>query len=76
MGLLKLRNMERFDFVVRHKTDCYRAFKLGVGHRDYKSSEGLKLINMARKELNYSPRTYSGDIYVNLWKMYKEICVE
>lgn len=76
MALIKLRNIDRFAFIVRNKTDCYRAFKKGVGHRDYKSAEGMKLIEKARKELKYSPRTYSGDIYVILWKMYKEICVE
>jgi hypothetical protein len=68
--------MQLFDFVVRHKTDCYRAFKLSDEHKGYKTPEGMKLINLVRSEIEYSPRTYNGDIYVVLWKMYKSIVIE
>jgi hypothetical protein len=74
--LLKLRKMDLFQFVVNNKTNCYRAFKLGINHKDYKTTEGRKLILLARKALKYSHTTWSGDIYWQLWKQYKSIVID
>ena len=76
MERIKLRRIDLFQFVVNHKTDCYRAFKLSVEHKGYKLPDGLRLIEMARKELRYSPRTYSGDIYMVLYRTYKGIVID
>jgi hypothetical protein len=65
-----------FDFVVRHKTDCYRAFKKSISHEGFKYSEGAELIKMAREEIGYSDKTWSGDIYNVLHNVYKSIVVD
>jgi hypothetical protein len=65
-----------FDFVVRHKIDCYNAFKLSISHEGYKKPEGKKLIELARKEIGYSVKTWSGDIYSSLYNTYKSIVVD
>ena len=59
-----------------HKTDCYRAFKLNTKHEGYKSPEGKKLIELARQEIGYSDKTWSGDIYSSLYNTYKSIVVD
>jgi hypothetical protein len=74
--LLRLRKMDRFQFVVNNKTNCYRAFKQGNNHTDYKTQEGRHLVTLARKELKYSAKTWSGDIYWQLWKQYKSIVID
>jgi len=68
--------MDLSQFVVNNKTNCYRAFKQGINHKDYKSPDGRKLINLARKALRYSPTTWSGDIYWQIWKQYKSIVID
>jgi hypothetical protein len=65
-----------FYFVVMHKIDCYRAFKLSIGHEGYKSPEGKNLIALARQEIGYSDKTWSGDIYSSIYNTYKSIVVD
>ena len=65
-----------FDFVVRHKTDCYRAFKICADHKGFNTKEGSFLIERARAELSYSKKTWDGDIYFALWRMYKTITID
>jgi hypothetical protein len=65
-----------FDFVVKHKTDCYRAFKICADHKGFNTPEGSKLIELARKEIGYSRKTWDGDIYHALWRVYKGITVD
>ena len=65
-----------FDFVVKHKTDCYRAFKICAHHKGFNTKEGSLLIEYARKEIGYSRKTWDGDIYFALWKMYKAITID
>jgi hypothetical protein len=60
---------------VRHKTDCYRAFKICADHKGFNTEEGSKLIEFARNEIGYSRKTWDGDIYFSLWKTYKKICM-
>lgn len=59
-----------YMFVVNNKTNCYRAFKTGVKHKDYKTVEGKNLVELARKDIGYSLKTWAGDIYHTLWKVY------
>ena len=39
----------------------------------YKLPEAVKIIELARKELNYSDKTYSGDIFISLFNVYSDI---
>jgi hypothetical protein len=71
-----IRISKVFYFVVMHKTDCYRAFKLNTKHEGYKSPEGQKLIELARQEIGYSDKTWSGDIYSSIYNTYKSIVVD
>lgn len=70
---LTYRKMKRKRFVRDNLILCRKAFKHGNSHKDYKNPDGLKLIIKARKELNYSDTTYSGDIYYLLWNDFNEI---
>lgn len=70
------RKEKVFDFVVRHKTDCYRAFKLDTTYKGFNTDDGGKLIELARKEIEYSPRTWAGDIYRSLYRVYAAITIE
>lgn len=72
----KERTEKVFDFVVRHKTDCYRAFKRSISHEGFKYSEGAELVKMAREEIGYSDKTWAGDIYNVLHNVYKSIVVD
>ncbi len=71
-----IRMSRVFYFVVMHKTDCYRAFKVSIDHEGYKSPEGQKLIALARQEIGYSDKTWSGDIYSSICNTYKSIVVD
>lgn len=70
------RKEKVFDFVVKHKTDCYRAFKICINHKGCNTKEGSFLIDLARAEIGYSPKTWSGDIYNVLWRVYKAITID
>ena len=70
------RKEKIFDFVVKHKTDCYRAFKICNTHKGCNTKEGSLLIELARTELGYSPKTWDGDIYNVLWRTYKAITID
>jgi hypothetical protein len=65
-----------FDFVVRHKTSCYNAFKLCSDHKGFNTEQGSVLIEMARKEIGYSRKTWDGDIYNVLYRVYRGIVFE
>lgn len=67
------RKSKVFNFIVSHKTDCYRAFKICIGHKGFNTKEGSSLIELARKEVGYSVNTWDGDIYYALWRVYKSI---
>lgn len=72
-GYLKERKKKKKKFVVKHQKLCKEAFKHGTDHQSYKSEAGMKLIELARKELEYKPTTYSGDIYYGLWCEYEDM---
>jgi hypothetical protein len=65
-----------FDFVVKYKTDCYRAFKICTDHKGFNTKEGSLLIELARTKIGYSKKTWDGDIYHVLWKVYKSITID
>ena len=70
------RKEKVFDFVVRHKTDFYRAFKISIDHEGFKTSEGSHLVDLARKEIGYSVKTWDGDIYYVLYRVYRSIAID
>jgi hypothetical protein len=72
----KERKEKVSDFIVRHKTDCYRAFRICNGHIGFNTKEGRKLIDFARKEIGYSDQTWNCNIYNVLWKAYKSITID
>jgi hypothetical protein len=71
----KNRKTDIIDFVVSHKTECYRAFKICASHKGFNTKEGSLLVDLARSEIGYSPKTWNGDIYFALWNVYKTICI-
>jgi hypothetical protein len=70
------RQNKIYLFVVNNKTNCYRAFKTGIKHKDYKTDEGKKLVELARKDIGYSSKTWGGDIYHTLWEVYFKLINE
>lgn len=70
------RNNKAFDFVVKHKVLIYQNTRhygnFTAGKNDCQLQE---LITLARKEIGYSDRTWSGDIFTSLVNLYKKICV-
>ncbi len=70
---LKKRRAKKREFVLKHKSLCKKAFNIGTSHSHYKSIHGLKLIELARKELKYKDSTYAGDIYFGLWRQFEEL---
>jgi len=72
----KERNNKTYDFVVKHKILIYQNTRhygnFTAGKNDNQLQE---LITLARKEIGYSDRTWSGDIFTSIVNMYKKICV-
>jgi hypothetical protein len=74
------RRMERsartYDFVVKHKVLIYQNTRhygnFTAGKNDCQLQE---LITLARKEIGYSDKTWSGDIFTSLVNLYRKICV-
>ena len=70
------RNTNLINFVVNNKTNCYRAFKESIDDNGFKTEAGKQLISDARKQINYSPKTWDGDIYSAIWRYYKAIVID
>ena len=69
----KIRKFDRFVFVAKYFNLCEELFSINISHKGYKSKKGRKLIELARRELKYKETTYSGDIYFQLFRMYRNI---
>lgn len=69
-------NTNLINFVVNNKTNCYRAFKESIDNNGFKSEEGSKLVKLAREQMNYSIKTWDGDIYAAIWRYYKAIVID
>jgi len=65
--------MRMFEFVYKHIKLCRKAFYHGRNYEDFRTTPGLKLVNMARKELGYSDHTYSGDIFRSIALNYEKL---
>ena len=63
------RKEKIFDFIVKYKVDCDKAFKTDVLNK-LKNDDVRKLIRLARKEIGYSPKTVNADIYKVLIRVY------
>lgn len=71
---IKARKLAKVEFVKTNLKLCKEAFKNNPDpHKGYKTFNGRKLINLARKELDFSDGTYSGDIFNGLLSVYNEI---
>jgi hypothetical protein len=72
----KERNAKTYDFVVKHKVLIYQNTRhygnFTAGKNDNQLQE---LITLARKEIGYSDKTWSGDIFTSLVNFYRKICV-
>ncbi|HUV84921.1 MAG TPA: hypothetical protein VMV86_04380 [Methanosarcinales archaeon] len=67
------RNRHKVEFLKKHKNFARTAFREAIRLRekgeDIRKSEPVtQLINMARIDLKYSPKTYSLDIFWGLAK--------
>ena len=60
------RRILREEFIKRHIELCKVAFTGETIKEDHRSFEGKILVELARTELNYSPKTVSTDIYARL----------
>jgi hypothetical protein len=67
------RKVKRLKFIAKYRKLCRKSFRQGEGHKDWKTKEGRRLINLARKELKYRDTTYAGDIYYKLFQDYAGI---
>jgi len=73
----KQRAENIFDFVVRHKTLIYQTTRFYGSFTSGKHDSQLhELITLARKEIGYSDKTWSGDIFNSLIKQYMAITIE
>jgi hypothetical protein len=62
----KERDIQRLDFV-QSKVGlvCFCA-KIDASHKGWKKPLARILVDLARQALNYSSKTYSGDIYYQM----------
>ena len=73
----RIRNAKTYDFVVKHKVLIYQCRRCYGNFNAHKNDYQLQnLIELARKEIGYSDKTWSGDIFNSLVRLYKKICVE
>lgn len=72
-GWLIRRKLKKQEFILKYQSLCEKAFSHGTGHTDYKTTDGLHLVGLARKELNFRDSTYTGDIYYGLWTTYQDL---
>ena len=70
------RNANLINFIVNNNVNCYRAFKVFFFFIGFKSEEGSKLVKLAREQMNYSLKTWDGDIYTAIWRYYKAIVID
>ena len=72
------RNRHKVAFIKKHKNFAQTAFRDAIRLREKgedirKSDVVTQLINMARIDLMYSPKTYSLDIFWSLMKVSHEL---
>lgn len=72
-GEYKKREILREEFVNKHMALCEVAFTGETSNEGYKSREGRILVELARLELNYSPKTVATDIYIRLQNTFDNI---
>lgn len=70
------KRFNAYDFVVKYKTLIYQNIRHYNNYTEGKNDKQLQeLIELARKEIGYSNKTWSGDIFTSLVNLYKKICV-
>ena len=77
MAIRRVVNHKTYDFVVKHKVLIYQCTRHYDNFNEGKNDNQLQeLITLARKEIGYSDKTWSGDIFNSLVNLYKKICVD
>jgi len=72
----RIRNSKTYDFVVKYKILIYQNTRHYSNYTEGKNDKYLQeLIELAREEIGYSDRTWSGDIFTSLVNLDKKICV-
>jgi hypothetical protein len=72
----RIRNQKTYDFVVKYKILIYQNTRHYNNYVEGKNDKYLQeLIELARKEIGYSDKTWSGDIFTSIVNLYKKICV-
>lgn len=72
-GWLIRRKVNKKNFIVKYQTLCDKMFANGATHSDYKTTDGLQLVGLARRELKYSDTTYGGDILYGLFREWQNL---
>ena len=67
------RRRRRDKFVAQHEKLCRQAYILNHWHKGAITKPGRKLVEKARKKLDYSPKSYDGDLFVFLMSSYRQI---
>lgn len=71
-GVLE-RRRRRDKFVRKHAKLCRTAYMLDHRHAGCRTKQGQKLVEKARRVLDYSDKTGSGDVFRFLMDSYKEL---
>jgi hypothetical protein len=73
MKSLRRRRIVRRTFIGNNWELCEKAFKDDIDHHKYKTDKGRELVELARKKIGYSDKTWSGDIFYLLGREFNEL---
>ena len=69
-----ITHLERLEnkkvFIRKYMNLCDKSFNINRSYTGHKTKNGKLLVSIARMELEYSTRTYDGDIYYGLYLVY------
>lgn len=71
-GVLE-RRRRRDKFVAQHEKLCRKAYKINHLHGDIRCELVQIVVKKARKKLDYSPKTGSGDVFRFIMDSYREM---
>ena len=73
----KKKRVNRYNqFILDNKGKLYNAFRHGLVEDGHNTEEGKRVVDLARVELGYSPKTWDGDIYNALYRNWFRLVVE
>lgn len=71
-GILE-RRLRRDKFVKKHEKLCRAAYMIDHWHKGAITKEGRRVVEKARKKLDYSNKSYNGDVFVFIMSSYRSI---